>query len=240
MSNTCPLDQSILVAQANSVPTIYLCQDCRGLWFPTSAVAAVIGQPPRLAVPESQGGRAQAALVCPEDGKSLVRFLVDGVELDICPACEGVWFDRGEVEYLRAKKAGTAPRISESDSGVSHTLAGAVGDATEKLRGIDVAPDVAFVTVELGTRAVGTALANPELVGQITNAVGDTAGNLAPIVAKSAADLAPHIAGAAADLAPMVVESAAGLAPHVVEAAAGLAPHIAEAIVELIVGAFTN
>lgn len=200
MSNTCPLDQSTLVAQASSVPAIYLCQACRGLWFPTPAVAAVIGQPPRLAALQAQGGRAQAPLVCPEDGKRLVRFLVDGVELDICPACEGVWFDRGEVEYLRAKKAGTAPVISQSDSGVAHTLAGAVGDATEKLRGIDVAPEVIYLTTEVGTRAVGTALANPELVGQVANAVGDVAGSVAPMVAESAADLAPHIAGAIVDL----------------------------------------
>ena len=196
----CPRDQSTLIAQGNSIPTIYLCENCRGLWFPTFAVAAVIGHQPHLAALEAQREGVHAAMLCPEDGKPLVRFLVDGVELDICSACEGVWFDRGEVEYIRSKKAGTAPVVSQSDSGVSQALAGAVGDARDKLRGIDVAPDVIVLTTEVGARAIGTALANPELVGQVANAVGDMAGSVTPIVVESAADLAPDIAGAIVDL----------------------------------------
>ena len=39
-------------------------------------------------------------LICPNDNAAMTKVARDGVELDICPTCRGVWLDRGELEKL--------------------------------------------------------------------------------------------------------------------------------------------
>ena len=46
-------------------------------------------------------------LGCPRCGKGLAPVVYQGVTVDQCPACQGVWLDRGELETL-------APRERES------------------------------------------------------------------------------------------------------------------------------
>jgi uncharacterized protein len=38
--------------------------------------------------------------LCPNDNAQMQKVSRDGVELDICPTCRGVWLDRGELEKL--------------------------------------------------------------------------------------------------------------------------------------------
>lgn len=37
---------------------------------------------------------------CPVDGSDLQVMDRDGVEVDQCPQCRGVWLDRGELEKI--------------------------------------------------------------------------------------------------------------------------------------------
>ena len=37
---------------------------------------------------------------CPNDGAVLLVVHPSGVEIDYCPACRGVWLDRGELDKL--------------------------------------------------------------------------------------------------------------------------------------------
>jgi len=39
-------------------------------------------------------------LLCPNCNTSMQNVNRSGVELDICPACRGVWLDRGELEKI--------------------------------------------------------------------------------------------------------------------------------------------
>jgi Zn-finger nucleic acid-binding protein len=39
-------------------------------------------------------------MICPRDGAQLSNGRIDGVEVDICPTCDGVWLDPGELEML--------------------------------------------------------------------------------------------------------------------------------------------
>jgi Zn-finger nucleic acid-binding protein len=41
-------------------------------------------------------------LLCPNDNAAMQTLNRNGVELDICPTCRGVWLDRGELEKLMA------------------------------------------------------------------------------------------------------------------------------------------
>jgi uncharacterized protein len=54
--------------------------------------------------------------VCPIDGVPLMEMNKNGVTIDVCPECKGVWLDRGELEKLiqvaleMDREYGDAPR----------------------------------------------------------------------------------------------------------------------------------
>lgn len=37
---------------------------------------------------------------CPVDGRELLLTDREGIELDYCPECRGIWFDRGELDKV--------------------------------------------------------------------------------------------------------------------------------------------
>lgn len=53
--------------------------------------------------------------VCPDKELSMVER--QGIELDYCPACRGVWLDRGELDRLLEKNQAEtqAPRARKYD-----------------------------------------------------------------------------------------------------------------------------
>lgn len=44
-------------------------------------------------------------LMCPNDNSAMQTVERSGVQFDMCPACRGVWLDRGELEKLMASAA---------------------------------------------------------------------------------------------------------------------------------------
>ena len=52
---------------------------------------------------------------CPVDSATLVMADRQGVEIDYCPQCRGVWLDRGELDKIieRAARIEDAPRERE-------------------------------------------------------------------------------------------------------------------------------
>ena len=53
--------------------------------------------------------------LCPVDQTSLVMSERQGVEIDYCPTCRGVWLDRGELDKIIEKNAAVqaAPAIPQ-------------------------------------------------------------------------------------------------------------------------------
>ncbi|MBL9052923.1 MAG: zf-TFIIB domain-containing protein [Tabrizicola sp.] len=45
---------------------------------------------------------------CPVDNETLVMADRGGVEIDYCPKCRGVWLDRGELDKIIERSAGSA------------------------------------------------------------------------------------------------------------------------------------
>jgi Zn-finger nucleic acid-binding protein len=43
---------------------------------------------------------AQGPMACPLDGTTLVMSERQGIEIDYCPSCRGVWLDRGELDKI--------------------------------------------------------------------------------------------------------------------------------------------
>ncbi len=44
-------------------------------------------------------------MACPVDGTKLVMSDRQGVEIDYCPSCRGVWLDRGELDKIIERNA---------------------------------------------------------------------------------------------------------------------------------------
>ncbi|MFN3945226.1 MAG: zf-TFIIB domain-containing protein [Allosphingosinicella sp.] len=48
---------------------------------------------------------------CPVDGATLVMSERQGIEIDYCPTCRGVWLDRGELDKIIERSAAPAPAM---------------------------------------------------------------------------------------------------------------------------------
>lgn len=46
---------------------------------------------------------------CPVDNEMLVMADRNGVEIDYCPKCRGVWLDRGELDKIIERSESAAP-----------------------------------------------------------------------------------------------------------------------------------
>jgi Zn-finger nucleic acid-binding protein len=46
---------------------------------------------------------------CPIDDTDLVMAERQGIEIDYCPKCRGVWLDRGELDKIIERSAAEAP-----------------------------------------------------------------------------------------------------------------------------------
>ena len=51
--------------------------------------------------------RAQG-MPCPVDGTQLVMSERQGIEIDYCPTCRGVWLDRGELDKIVERSSAEA------------------------------------------------------------------------------------------------------------------------------------
>lgn len=47
-------------------------------------------------------------MTCPVDGTTLTMSERQGIEIDYCPTCRGVWLDRGELDKI-IERSGTGP-----------------------------------------------------------------------------------------------------------------------------------
>jgi hypothetical protein len=52
---------------------------------------------------QRQSIQSQSGLTCPKCGDELVEISYDGVTIDRCNGCSGVWLDAGELEILSEK-----------------------------------------------------------------------------------------------------------------------------------------
>lgn len=100
---TCPKCEAGLWYLRRDGNTIEQCSACGGMWLDAGELTAAIAVYRRV---DSRHG-TPAGVACLRDGEELreVEFPGTTVRLDVCPACAGVWLDRGELEALRAAVA---------------------------------------------------------------------------------------------------------------------------------------
>jgi len=60
----------------------------------------------RLAEEERRRLKELHSMRCPKCGSELVAIEYQGIEVDKCIACEGIWLDCGELEQVASKEGG--------------------------------------------------------------------------------------------------------------------------------------
>lgn len=50
--------------------------------------------------PPIQASPPKQSMTCPKDGARLAHTNRNGIEIEYCPSCRGVWLDRGEMDKL--------------------------------------------------------------------------------------------------------------------------------------------
>lgn len=56
-------------------------------------------------------------MLCPNDGSQLQMTDRQGIEIDYCPQCRGVWLDRGELDKVIDRSMALMPEASTQREG---------------------------------------------------------------------------------------------------------------------------
>lgn len=142
MQRTCPRDRSLLAQQKLDGVTVDVCPTCSGAFFDADELGRVTGDKELAKYLAEVHGKASSPMVCPACGGLMDLDKVDGVEVDHCTSCYGVWLDAGEMDRLAergegALEAGAAAkavameerRYREQPRGGSAGRFGALGQA---------------------------------------------------------------------------------------------------------------
>jgi Zn-finger nucleic acid-binding protein len=92
---------------------------------------------------------------CPIDQTTLVISERQGIEIDYCPKCRGVWLDRGELDKIieRTSEIGAAPVASrDAQPTRPQESSGRMGKISEAFRDRDHDDDDDYTTDRQGRR----------------------------------------------------------------------------------------
>lgn len=101
----CPVDGFPLAPRAIGPASIAVCEKCSGVWFTREALLhpsvdpAALPHASRIPPPETRKRRRTAS--CPICRRQLLAERVEGIDIDRCVHCEGVWLDPGEYDAVR-------------------------------------------------------------------------------------------------------------------------------------------
>ncbi len=62
-----------------------------------------------------------AGMQCPLDKTALVMSERQGIEIDYCPTCRGVWLDRGELDKIIERSSAESAPVSQPSRAASDT-----------------------------------------------------------------------------------------------------------------------
>ena len=103
MHHACPHHADALVRNRVEGVDTWRCERSDGLWLPGGVVERVVGAAPHW---PARSETTATPLACPDDGRLLRAVDADGIELDLCPHCHGLWLDRGELSDIIARRRG--------------------------------------------------------------------------------------------------------------------------------------
>jgi hypothetical protein len=129
----CPHDGNALIAVPNGLPGSR-CSSCQGLFLRNPEITTAIRQ--SGIDRDKVGGIHPIPPSCPVCGVEMKVWVLGNLYIDLCLACEAVWFDRGELEKANAylgmdpgKCVDTRGSLSLDDFGI---LGGVASDQIER------------------------------------------------------------------------------------------------------------
>ena len=168
----CPRDGTELVSGENGGVAFATCPACRGTWASLNAgseQADQIRKLPDKASLVSRRHQHHEPAECPlHPGELMMQRYLQGIQLDVCPQCDGLWLDPGEYRYLSAwaqKSRNQNP--SRGESGITALDGGSIA--------AEVAGEGALSLLSGGVEAAGTAV---EVAGHAGSFVVELLGEL--------------------------------------------------------------
>jgi len=105
----CPADSHPLVSHAQGAASFAVCGECAGVWIDGETLARSAPEADALPLssrrPRGVALRRPGDRGCPSCARGLAGERVEGIEIDRCTACGGVWLDAGEYDAVRARLA---------------------------------------------------------------------------------------------------------------------------------------
>ena len=139
VEHTCPRDGSVLESNAVGSAEVFVCGTCHGLWISGYDMASLMRAPyeswklPWVEMFESGLKYVEDTVPCLCAEHSPMKTVTrDGIRVDLCPECGGLWFDGGELEELIRRRGEKEVRGPED----------ALFDGNNALMGLDLLLDV--------------------------------------------------------------------------------------------------
>lgn len=179
------------------------CRRCGGAWFEAGEVTRVRALA-RAELRKTITGRTQPApahchkchgvidrdvercpscgwrnrIDCPACQRPTERQTVQGVTLDACKTCKGVWFDHAELSAVWS--LGLAALVAAKPAAAQPILSSAPTTADVVVDALIYAPDLVYLgargAVELASVSGQLLTSAPEAAGSVIGALGDAAG----------------------------------------------------------------
>ena len=136
----CPVDGFPLGPQAIGSASIAVCEKCSGIWFTREALLhpsvdpAALPRASRTPIPPT--GRRRKFASCPVCRRSLLPERVEGIDIDRCVHCAGVWLDPGEYDAVRHRIESTHLSREHQERSGSGMGFPNVGDGVEIVLGL--------------------------------------------------------------------------------------------------------
>lgn len=103
MTRSCPRDKAPLREERAGRVNVDVCPECQGVFLDGIEVERVIGDVKLVLELSHMQGKVQEDLRCPACDATMSLNTIDGITLDHCRVCLGVWLDRGELERLASR-----------------------------------------------------------------------------------------------------------------------------------------
>jgi Zn-finger nucleic acid-binding protein len=105
----CPLCETAMQKEFIHSETVDRCKQCNGIYFDEGELENIshivrLFQNAKMEEEEIEIGilhRDNRYINCPVDNKVMKKHSIAGIILDICPECNGIWLDDGEVQALK-------------------------------------------------------------------------------------------------------------------------------------------